>query len=342
MKIAFSLRPNSGPSGGGISFLTNITTELLSKGNSVFYDLLEPDLDLILIMDPRWRHSNNAFNSKEIFNYVCKKNPNVIIVHRINECDERKDTNFMNKKLRQINYLADSTIFISNWLLTLDVINLAKNHEFDIVIRNGANKSIFNNTNFIPWDGTGKLKLVTHHWSNNRKKGFDIYEHLDLLLGQEKFRSKFDFTYIGNLPKSFKFKYSTHIKPLEGTELAAEIKKNHAYLTASINEPGGMHQNEGGSCGLPILYRDSGALPEYCYGYGVRFDETNFESKLFEFRSTYSDIVRVMDGFPNTAEVMVSNYIKYFNYLLENKASILNLRKFSRFSKSALRLNFPI
>jgi hypothetical protein len=342
MKIAFSLRPNSGPSGGGISFLTNLTTELLSKGNSVFYDLREPELDLILIMDPRWRHSNNAFNSKEIFNYVYKKNPNVIIVHRINECDERKDTNFMNKKLRQINFLADSTIFVSNWLLTLDVINLAKNHEFDIVIRNGANKSIFNNINFIPWDRTGKLKLVTHHWSNNRNKGFDIYEHLDLLLGQEKFRSKFDFTYIGNLPKSFKFKYSTHIKPLEGTELAAEIKKNHAYLTASINEPGSNHQNEGGSCGLPILYRNSGSLPEYCNGYGVRFDETNFESKLLEFRSTYTNLVRRMDSFPNTAEVMVSNYIKYFNYLLENRAYILNLRKFSRFSKSALRLNFPI
>ena len=342
MKIAFSLNLSTGPTGGGISFLSNLSSKLISDGHKVYFDLREKDLDLILIMDPRWDHSNSAFNSKEIFKYMYMVNPNVIVTHRINECDERKNTNFMNKKLRQINYLADATVFVGSWLLDLSVTNRSSFHDLDIVIRNGADKFIYNNENFIPWPGTGPLKLVTHHWSNNRMKGFDIYEELDLLLGQDDFASKFSFTYIGNLPKNFKFKNSVHVQPLHGVSLAMKIKKHHGYITASRNEPGGNHQNEGAACGLPLLYRNSGCLPEYCDGYGVMFDENNFQTKLIEFRNTYNDYVAVMDKFPNTAEVMVKNYVKYFESLLEKRDFIIKRRKLSKMSAAVLRLNFPL
>jgi len=342
VKIAFSLNLSVGPTGGGISFLSNLSSKLISDGHEVYFDLSETDLDLILIMDPRWNHSNSAFNSRKILKYVNMVNPKVIVIHRINECDERKNTNFMNKKLRQINYLADATVFVGSWLLDLKVTNKSSFHDLDIVIRNGADKLIYNNENFGPWPGTGPLKLVTHHWSNNRMKGFDIYEELDLLLGQEDFASKFSFTYIGNLPKNFKFKNSVHVQPLHGVTLATKIKEHHGYITASINEPGGNHQNEGAACGLPLLYRNSGCLPEYCDGYGVMFDENNFQTKLNEFRNTYNEYVGVMDNFPNTADVMVHNYIKYFESLLEKRDFIVERRKLSRMSSAALRLNFPL
>jgi hypothetical protein len=342
MKIAFSLNLSAGPNGGGISFLSNLSSKLITGGHKVFFDLREKDIDLILIMDPRWNHSNSAFNSREILKYLNRINPKVIVVHRINECDERKNSNFMNKKLRQINYLADATVFVSSWLLNLKVTNKSSLHDLDIVIRNGADKSIYNKENFKPWSGTGPLKLVTHHWSNNRMKGFDIYEELDLLLEQEDFGSKFTFTYIGNLPKNFRFKNSVHVQPLHGTALARRIKEHHGYITASINEPGGNHQNEGAACGLPLFYRNSGCLPEYCEGFGVMFDENDFESKLMEFRNTYSDYVIFMNNFPNTAEVMVNNYIKFFESLLEKSHFIIERRKSSKMSTAALRLNFPL
>lgn len=342
MKIAFNLNLSDGPSGGGISFLKNLCSELISNGHMVYFNLCEQDLDLILIMDPRWNHSNNAFNSREILKYLTRINPKVIVVHRINECDERKNSNFMNKKLRQINYLADATIFVSNWLLNLQVTNKSSLHDLDIVIKNGADKSIYNNENFEPWSGSDPLKLVTHHWSNNRMKGFDIYEELDLLLGQEDYESKFAFTYIGNLPKNFKFKNAIHVQPLHGVTLARKIKEHHGYITASINEPGGNHQNEGAACGLPLLYRNSGCLPEYCEGFGVMFDENNFKSKLMEFYNSYNDFVMYMIRFPNTAEVMVKNYVKFFESLLEKSQYIFERRELSKTSFTALRLNFPL
>jgi hypothetical protein len=295
-----------------------------------------------MILDPRWNHANIAFNSREILRYINSINSNVIVIHRINECDERKNTRFMNKKLRQINYLADASVFVGKWLMDLKVTNKFSFHDLDKIIRNGANKSIYNNDNFKPWIGNGPLKLVTHHWSGNRMKGFDIYEQLDSLLGQKEFSTNFSFTYIGNLPKNFVFKNSVHVQPLYDASLAMKIKEHHGYVTASINEPGGNHQNEAAACGLPLLYRRSGCLPEYCEGYGVLFDENNFENKLIEFRNTYSDFVNIMGGYPNTADVMVKNYLDFFEFLLEKREYIASRRKISKFSINALRLNFPI
>ena len=51
----------------------------------------------------------------------------------------------------------------------------------------------------------------------------------------EKF---FEFTFI-EISQEIIFKI-LHIKPLEGHKLAEKIKMNHVYLTASINEPGGI------------------------------------------------------------------------------------------------------
>lgn len=342
MKIALSLKTSSGPTGGGISFLNSLISGLESKGHKVFFDLDNKEIDIIMMLDPRWKHSNSAFNSKDVLGYKNSINSNVIVIHRINECDERKNTTFMNKKLRQLNYLADATIFVGKWLLDLKVINEFSFHDLDIVIRNGADKSIYNNSNFRPWLGAGPIKLVTHHWSNNRMKGFDVYEQLDLLLGREEFGTKFSFTYIGNLPKNFVFKNSAHVEPLHGGLLAMKIKEHHGYLTASINEPGGNHQNEGAACGLPLLYRNSGCLPEYCEGYGVSFDENNFQAKLIEFRNTYSNYVNKMSNFPNTAEVMVNDYLQYFQSLLEKRDFIIERRQHSKMSMAALRLKFPI
>jgi hypothetical protein len=47
------------------------------------------------------------------------------------------------------------------------------------VIKNGVDKLIFNNSNFQPWLENEVLKIVTHHWSDNPMKGFDIYEQFE-------------------------------------------------------------------------------------------------------------------------------------------------------------------
>ena len=71
--------------------------------------------------------------------------------------------------------------------------------------------------------------------------------------------------------KNFKFKNAKVISPLSGESLATELKKYDGYITGSINEPSGNHHIEAALCGLPILYLESGGIPEYANGYGLSF-----------------------------------------------------------------------
>ena len=81
------------------------------------------------------------------------------------------------------------------------------------------------------------LKIVTHHWSNNINKGFDIYKYLDDLLDDKTWKKRIKFTYVGNVPKNFKFRNTNLIEPKKDNKLSLILKSHHIYLTASINEP---------------------------------------------------------------------------------------------------------
>ncbi len=287
MKIAIGYKLNKGPWGGGNQFAISLEKKLLEEGHQVFFNLSRNDLDIILLTDPRKRSSCVSFSSGDIIKYLIFKNSKAIVVHRINECDQRKKTLYMNFLLRLANYSADHTIFIASWLKDLNLVQ--KKAKYTVIL-NGGNNKLFNMKNNVEWDKKGPLKLVTHHWGGNFMKGFDVYSKLDNLLSSKELNKNINFTYIGNLPKNFYFRNSTHIQPLSGRELAKELSNHHVYLTASINEPAGMHHIEGALSGLPLIYRKSGALPEYCKGYGLQFINDDFIEKINLMRKDYSNL----------------------------------------------------
>lgn len=184
---------------------------------------------------------------------------------------------------------------------------------------------------------TGPLKLVTHHWGGHWMKGFDVYQRLDELLGKDGYRGRIDFTYIGNVPAGFTFQNAKHLAPLHGRALADALRSHHVYLTASRNEPGGNHQNEGGNCGLPLLYLDSGCFPEYCAGYGIAFSADSFESRLREMMGSYRAWVARMNDFPNTALRMCEGYDALFRDLVARRDEILARRRLWKRPLWALR-----
>jgi len=188
------------------------------------------------------------------------------------------------------------------------------------VIRNGADSTIFNVKNRNRWNRKSTLKLVTHHWGGNYYKGFDIYEVLDSLV-KEKFNNiNLEFNYIGNIPKDFSFKNSKVYAPLGGKDLADKIKENHIYITASINEPAGMHHVEGAMCGLPLLYRNSGGIPEYAKGFGLMFNgKDDFADKLKELIKTYDNYYNKMEDYPYNSLLMCSKYEELLKKLLKNR-----------------------
>ena len=329
MKISIGMNLQSGPWGGGNQFGQALVEYLRQQGAEVYFDLANPNLDLILLTEPRSALRISAYSDKDIIKYLLRKNWQTIVVHRVNECDERKGTTGVNQRLIRANFCADYTVFISRWLQDLFLSQGLKMPAYGVIL-NGANPQIFHANGYKPWDKSSKLKLVTHHWGANHLKGFDVYQRLDNMLAEPKFRQKVEFTYIGNLPQDFHFSNVRHIPPQSGLELAQSIKSHHVYLTASQNEPAGMHHIEGAMCGLPLLYRKSGALPEYCQGFGVSFTAEDFEQKLEEMMDTYDYWVDRINDYPHTAERMCEIYDNLFWKLLEQRDEIVNRRRWWR------------
>lgn len=329
MKVAINFKPRSGPWGGGNRFVATLLSALAARGDMVCDSLDWPDLDLILLIDPRWRHPAITFTAGAILRYLLVTSPRAVVVHRINECDERKNTRHMNPLLRRANYCADHTVFVGSWLKQLPLWQDGPGARSS-VITNGADTSIFHSRGWQPWNGRGALKLVTHHWGGNWMKGFDIYQRLDHMLVEPRWKGRIEFAYIGNLPSGFVFHNARYVQPLDGEQLAAELRSHHAYITASINEPGGNHQNEGALCGLPLLYRRSGCLPEYCDGFGVSFDESDFEHQLEQLLHRYDAIAPVMPAYPHTADRTTANYLACFDALMQSRDDIVAARRLWR------------
>ena len=325
MKISIGTQTKDGPWGGGNLFAINLSKYLISKGYEVVNNLKDKDIDIILITEPRKTSESSAFTHIDVENYLNFINPQALVAHRINECDERKNTNFVNKYLIEANKIADHTIFVSRWLKNL-YLTQGINRKNNNVILAGADAEIFNNNGLSSWNSNQKLKIVTHHWGASWNKGFEIYEFIDELLMNDYWKEKIDFTYIGNLPKKFNFKNSNYYEPMSGLKLASKLKEHNIYLTGSINEPSGNHHIEGAQCGLPIMYIDSGGVAEYCKQYGIEYKKNDLEEKFNYIFKNYDYYFERMKNYPFNSLKMCQDFENLFNVMIKNKQELLEIR----------------
>ena len=316
MKISFGSKIIEGPWGGGNLFLINLKEYLEANGHTVVFDLKDKDIDIILFTDPRkGRGRTSTFNKKDIKKYISKINKKTRVVQRINECDERKNTKGVNQLYLSSTEIADSVVFVSDWLQSI-YLQLGLDENKSSVIMSGSNELIFNTYGRTEKPVNKKFKLLTHHWSSNYLKGFELYSLIDQLLETNKWRNKIEFTYIGNIDKKFTFKNTKVITPLSGFELANEIKEHDIYVTGSLNEPSGNHHIEAALCGLPVLYINSGGIPEYAENHGVEVTLENFEERLEYLIEYYGQFEKKMKSYPYNSTTMCEKYERLFNKVL--------------------------
>ena len=312
MKISFGSKIVTGPWGGGNLFLINLKNYLTNNGHQVVFGLDDKDIDIILFTDPRTgRGSTSLISSRDVKKYKRHVNKNVKVVQRINECDERKNTKKINKLYLKSSEVADHVVFVSEWLRKI-YIDLGMEKEKTSVIMSGSDTLIFNSIGATKKPVNRKFKVLTHHWSSNWMKGFELYLELDKKLSEPTLKNKIEFTYIGNVDKKYEFSNTNILQPLSGLELAEEIKDHDIYITGSLNEPSGNHHIEAALCGLPILYVNSGGIPEYCQDYGLEIDMENFEEKILYMIDYYDIFKNKMKNYPFKSEKMSSNYLKLF------------------------------
>ena len=251
MKILMNRKPRHGPWGGGNHFVKAFY-ECGEKLGHEIVSQFSDDIDIIFMQDPRYDDLGISIN--EIIKYKQWK-PNTQIVHRVNECDARKNTGDMDRLLRECSKYTDKTIFVSEWMKEYHLSKGWACQNVDVII-NGVNQDIFKPNKKID---NQKVNIVAHHWSNHPMKGFDIYEEIDKLVEDS---DDFTFTYIGR--ENDTFKNTKIIAPLFGEDLGQELGRYNFYISASRHDPGPNHILEALACKIPTyVHVDGGGAVEF-------------------------------------------------------------------------------
>ena len=100
------------------------------------------------------------------------------------------------------------------------------------------------------------------------------------------------------------------------------------------------HAIEGINLGLPILFYDSGGIPEYSNGYGLKYTKSNFEFQLTKMRNEYFNCLPVVEKCNFSGQLMSKKYLLLFENLLNRQE--LSASKYNRESINYLEKYFLI
>ena len=289
MHIAINTRPIDGPWGGGNQFVGQLVAHLRARGHRVSFRLW-PWTQAILLVAPK-PFQNVTFDVPAIARFMARR-PSVRCVHRINQTNEGRGVTNVDGLFQQANAVANSTVFISEWVrdyFRARWFDAARPHS---VIHNGADDTVFF-PGTVTWTGQDPLRVVTHHWSVNPNKGFATYAAVDQLIASGALPG-FSLTVIGRWPEGMEWRAAATEPALAPPALGSRLRAHHLYLTAAKSEAGGMHHIEGAQCGLPLVYHeDGGGIVELGRRYGVPFRD-DVRAALLDARDRYADLRRAV------------------------------------------------
>lgn len=313
MKINILFGFKQGAFGGGNQFLKALRRYFESAG---IYEQNIVNSDVII------------FNSIQKANEVVKtklKFPEKVYIHRVdgpirlyNRMNDRRDkvVNILNR------LVSDGTIFQSNWSKEENYkLGFYKN-DFETIIINAPDPKIFNREDRIEFSKNRKIRLIAASWSDNWKKGFEVYQWLDNNLDYRKF----EMVFIGRTP--IKFNNIRQVRFLSSEELALEFKRSDIFITASQNDPCSNSLIEALHCGLPVIVLNEGGHPEIAGKAGEVFNKPQeipyLIDKIIDNYKSYQSEIKL----PSIFEVG-ERYYRFCENIYEAKKGAYKLKRLS-------------
>lgn len=272
-------------------------------------------IDLYFVIDPFKDKYHKPFGLSDIIIHRKKYNKNSKIVYRANDCDatrptltsERSREKIIVNEINNIDAIIFNSKFIRDYYFSkYEIMKSVKNH----IIHNGADENIFYgnpNLGSLKNNDKNKINIVTHHWSNNMFKGYQIYYDLWKYCQSS---DVFNFIFIGkNVPDMFK--EVPILGPYSSLEVANKLRECHIYISDSKLESCPNHIIEAIMTELPILYTSSeGGGKELCTLTNNKIGEdfSNFDeliSKLHKIFQNYGEY--------KNSVAKVKNYFKIEN-----------------------------
>jgi len=302
LNIYINRKPKIGPWGGGNKTVCILSDLLKENGHNVVFDL-DSNVDVIFCMDPRPNETGIWYN-----NFLEHKNKfKSKIIQRVGDIGTHSKPELTNLVFQTFQF-SDFFIFPSDWARR----SMGFKGSNYAVVKNHSRHIFHGFKNKWKLSLDEKMKIVTHHWSTNDKKGFHFYK----FLSENSIENNIQFTFIGRTPNNFDTSLMSHIEPQDDDSLARLIPENHVYLTASIEEAGANHVVEAVACGLPIIYHENGgSIPEYVSEYGISFwDNESLLGSVASMRKRFNIFKLRALGYNNCQE----EAIKIYRDIIEN------------------------
>jgi len=302
--VALNVRPVPGPYGGANQWARQMTLSLRRSGYRVVHNLRS---DVDLVMGTHLGLSGKLAFEWEDVARAKARNPRLRVLQRINDNDIRKGTGEMDLTLAAANNVADHTVFVSAWLRDHHASRWFDRTKAHTVIEPGADPAVFHPIGNRAWKPGRPFRFVTHHWSDNMSKGFDVYAAMDEAIASGS-AAGFEMWVVGRRPADINWRSAKTFDACAGVKLADLLRQCHAYVSASRHEPGAMHPVEGIQCGLPLLYHaDSGGTVALGEKFGVLLGDDPAES-MRELRDAYAECRRRILTAPPSGDRMCLEY----------------------------------
>ena len=262
------------PYGGGNQFMLALRDALVARGVRVLNNQVGDSIDGY-IFDSLW------FDQKLLPKLARLNRPRV--AHRIDGPIHlyRGRDKELDDRIFEINKAFATTTLVQS-IFTLQKLTEAGYQPVNpVVVHNASDARIFNRVGKCAFDPGHKTRLISTSWSNNPRKGGDVYAWLDKNLDW----ARFDYSFVGRCSANLENIRTFDAVPSEA--LADQLRSNDIYITASQNDPCSNALIEALSCGLPAIYLKSGGHPELVGNGGLGFDEPEQIPELLNQMARY-------------------------------------------------------
>jgi glycosyltransferase involved in cell wall biosynthesis len=229
------------------------------------------------------------------------KESGIKVVHRLDglRSSYTKNTSFMDEDKQQLELsnLADRIVFQSEFSAS-EFKSIGQINAYSI-IHNGVNHNVFRTGNKKIND-LKNLKILSVSWSSNINKGFGtIAKMSEALLNAKSI-------FVGNWCKEVDSKRVSIQAPLHRKYLVECYRMCDIFLHGAENDPCPNVVIEALSCGLPVIYRDSGGVSEIVRGCGVALPS------IVTKKALRKAVTEVVDNYDKLLEKIRCN-MRYFS-----------------------------
>ena len=324
------------PWGGANQFLKALKNELIVR--DLYTDNLD-SVDVLIVNSHHW------FDRLDELKSTVNKNPNLVIIHRIDgPISFARGTNndYLDKMIVTFSDIfARGIVYQSLWSQNKHIdIGLYKEIPSKIIY-NAPDKNIFNCKDVKNFHREKRIRIISSSWSANKNKGFGIYKFLDENLDF----SKYEMCFVGNT--SLSFKNIKHIPAVGSKRLSELLRRSDLFIQASEIEACSNALIEAMHCGLVPIAKNSSSNPELIQFGGVLFNDHNdiidviddTSNNLSKHKSSLDppSIEKVTDQYVNFARELGSENktlnwkvtgvmkIFFYNYLYKIRALMIRI-----------------